>query len=66
MLGNLLSRPRTGTPIPARWRNRIKVSVVVYGVAATYDPKFAGKTNPEPINDEILNLMRSAKLRAVN
>jgi hypothetical protein len=43
-----------------------KVSVVVYGVAATYTPKLGGKTNPGPINDEILKLMKSAKLQAVN
>ncbi len=43
-----------------------KVSVVVYGVAATYTPKLAGKTNPGLINDEILNLMKSAKLQALN
>jgi hypothetical protein len=43
-----------------------KVSVVVYGVAAKYTSEVAGKTNPEPINDEILSLMKSAKLQAVN
>jgi hypothetical protein len=43
-----------------------KVSVVVYGVAATYTGKLAGKTDPELINDEILNLMKSAKLQEVN
>jgi hypothetical protein len=42
------------------------VSVVVYGVAATYNGKLAGRTNPEPINDEILNLMKSAKLQPLN
>jgi hypothetical protein len=43
-----------------------KVSVVVYGVAATYPGKLSGKNNPESINDEILNLMKSAKLQPVN
>ncbi len=43
-----------------------KVSVVVYGVAATYTRKLAGKTDPGLINDEILNLMKSAKLQALN
>jgi len=43
-----------------------KISVVVYGVAATYTPKLTGTTNPGLINDEILNLMKSAKLQAVN
>jgi hypothetical protein len=43
-----------------------KVSVVVYGVAAMYGPPIVGKTNPELINDEILNLMKTAKLQAVN
>jgi hypothetical protein len=43
-----------------------KVSVVVYGVAAKYTRRLAGKTNPELINDEILKLMKSAKLQAVN
>jgi hypothetical protein len=43
-----------------------KVSVVVYGVAANYTRKLGGKTNPGLINDEILNLMKTAKLQAVN
>jgi hypothetical protein len=43
-----------------------KVSVVVYGVAATYTPELGGKTNPGQINDEIFNLMKSAQLKAVN
>jgi hypothetical protein len=43
-----------------------KVSVVVYGVAATYTRKLVGKTNPELVNDEILTLMKSARLQAVN
>jgi hypothetical protein len=43
-----------------------KVSVVVYGVAATDSLKLAGKNNPRLINDEILNLMKSARLQAVN
>ena len=43
-----------------------KVSVVIYGVAATYNDKLAGKTDRGLINDEILNLMKSAKLQAVN
>ena len=43
-----------------------KVSVVVYGVTATYNRKPSEITNPELINDEILNLMKSAKLQPVN
>jgi hypothetical protein len=43
-----------------------KVSVVVYGVAAMYTPKLAGKDNSGLINDEILNIMKSARLQAVN
>jgi hypothetical protein len=43
-----------------------KVSVVIYGVAATYTLKLAGKDDPGLIKDEILNIMKSARLQAVN
>jgi hypothetical protein len=45
---------------------RRKVSVVVYAVAATYVPKPAGQTNRELINDELVTLMKSARLQAVD
>ena len=43
-----------------------KVSVVVYAVAATYVGQPAEQSNREPIKDELLSLMKSVKLQAVN
>jgi hypothetical protein len=43
-----------------------KVSVVVYAVASHYAAQAEEHRNPGPINDELLRLMKSAKLKAVH
>src|SRR5580698_7224304 len=43
-----------------------KVSVVVYAVAANYAPQTEERRNSVRINDELLGLMKSAKLEAVD
>jgi hypothetical protein len=43
-----------------------KVSVVVYAVTATYGGQPAGRSNRNAVNDELLSLMKSAKLQAVH
>jgi hypothetical protein len=43
-----------------------KVSVVVYAVAANYASQTVERRNSVRINDEVLGLMKSAKLEAVH
>jgi hypothetical protein len=42
------------------------VSVVVYAVAANYASQTVERRNSVRINDEVLGLMKSAKLEAVH